>query len=245
MRGALLRTALALTALAAARSAADLGRRGAAAQGGLWARSLAAYTRRENAEALSAVRGLLASDPDNPLYRRHEAAVLFAASDFPGAAAALERFIRSAPEPTQACPLVANAYRRMGDPGRFLDALRRCAAFDPRNAENAFNLAQGLEEAGRLAEAGDAYARIASEGFVGAMISLGRVRLRQGRGPEAEAIARAVAAREPGNAAAAILAGQAALARGDKGRARADFERAARLAPAHPAVRDGLERAGR
>ncbi|MBI5597469.1 MAG: tetratricopeptide repeat protein [Elusimicrobia bacterium] len=241
MRG-LLRAALILTALAAARSVADLGRRGTAAQGGLWARSLAAYNSQDTAEALSAVRGLLATDPDNPLYRRHEAAVLFAAGDFAGAAAAAERFIRSAPEPTQACPLIANAYRRMGDPARFLDALRRCLAFDPHNAENAFNFAQGLEDSGRLAEAADLYARIASEGFVGAMISLGRVRLSQGRAPEAEAVARAVLEREPANAAAAILAGQSALARGDTVRARADFARAAKLAPEHPAVKDGLER---
>lgn len=240
-----MRCVLILAALAAARSVADLGRRAAAAQGGLWARSLDAYNRQDQAEALTAVRALLAADPDNPLYRRHEASVLFAAGDFGGAAAAVERFIRSAPEPTQACPLVANAYRRMGDGARFLDALRRCVEFDPHNAENAFNYAQGLEESGRLVEAADLYARIASEGFVGAMISLGRVRLSQGRASEADAVARAVQEREPGNAAAAILAGQSALALGDKARARASFERAARLAPLHPAVKAGLEAARR
>ncbi|TPW20874.1 MAG: hypothetical protein FD126_1241 [Elusimicrobia bacterium] len=123
---------------------------GPSTAGGLWSESLAAYNRRDNQRSLEAVRQLLAREPDNPLYRRHEAAVLFAAGDFAGAAASAERFLRTAPEPSQVCPLLANAYRPLGDRARFVDALRRCEALNPHDVEIAFNLAQGLEETGDL-----------------------------------------------------------------------------------------------
>ncbi|TBR25992.1 hypothetical protein EPO15_01125, partial [bacterium] len=112
------RLAFAAAALAVARSAAGPGAH--AAEAGLWSKSLAAYNRLDNPEALAAVRELLAREPDNPLYRRHEAAVLFQLGDYAGSAASAERFLRTAPEPSQACPLVANAYRRLGDAPRFL-----------------------------------------------------------------------------------------------------------------------------
>lgn len=239
MRSPAVRLVLVAAGLAGARFAAGT----AADPAGLWSRSLAAYNAHDHAAALASVRALLAEDPDNPLYRRHEAAVLFDAGDYPAAAASAERFFRSAPEPVQACPLLPNCYRKMRDGARALDALRRCLAVDPRSAEAAFNLAQGLEETGRLTEAADLYARLARDGWLGAVISLGRVRLAQGRAAEAEAAARSALAREPANAAAFILAGQAATARGEPKRALADLEAARRLAPLHPEVWRALARA--
>lgn len=240
-RGALVldaaRLAFVALALAVARTAATP----RAAPGGLWSRSLAAYNALEHRQALESVRELLARDPDNPLYRRHEASVLFALGDYAGSAASAERFVRTAPEPGKACPLIANAYRRLGDAPRYVDALRRCAAFDPRNVDSAFNLAQGLEETGDLRAAADLFARIASGGFLGAAISLGRVRLKQGAPGRAAEIARAALAREPDNPAAHILLAQALAALGDTGRANEHLRRARALAPAHPEV----ERLGR
>ena len=220
------RLAFVAGALAVARSVASPP---AGTAGGLWSKSLAAYNRVENKEALGAVQELLAREPDNPLYRRHEAAVLFALGDFAASAASAERFVRTAPEPAKACPLIANAYRRLGDGPRYLDALRRCAAFDPRNVDSAFNLAQGLEETGNLRAAADLFGRMAAGGFVGAAISLGRVRLKQGAPAHADQIARAVLAREPANPAAHILAAQAAAALGDAPRAREHLRRARAL----------------
>jgi predicted Zn-dependent protease len=228
------RLAFAAAALAAARSAA---RPAGPPPAGLWSKSLAAYNRLEHREALDAVRELLAREPDNPLYRRHEAAVLFGMGDYAGSAAAAERFLRTAPEPTQACPLIANAYRRLGDAPRFLDALRRCQDLNPRDVETAFNLAQGLEETGDLRRAAALFGRISSEGYLGALISLGRVRLKQGAPARALEISRAALAREPGNAAAHILAAQAAAAAGDLPAARRHLSRARALAPGHPEAR--------
>lgn len=226
-------------ALTVARTAATPGPE--TATGGLWSKSMAAYNALDHRQALESVRELLAREPDNPLYRRHEASVLFALEDYAGAAASAERFVRTAPEPGKACPLIANAYRRLGDGPRYVDALRRCVAFDPRNVDSAFNLAQGLEETGDLRAAADLFGRIASGGFLGAAISLGRVRLKQGAPARAEEIARAALAREPDNPAAHILRAQALAALGDTRRAREHLRRARALAPTHPEV----ERLGR
>lgn len=229
------RLAFAAAALAVARSAGGPGP-DPLPDSGLWSRSLAAYNRNDHGAALEAVRELLRREPDNPLYRRHEAAVLFAARDYSGSAASAERFLRTAPEPAQVCPLLANAYRRQGDAARFLDALRRCQALDPHDVEIAFNLAQGLEETGDLKGAAALFGRISAEGYAGAAISLARVRLKQGAPLRALQIAAAVLAREPDNAAAHILAAQSAAAVGDAPRARAHLARAASLAPGHPEV---------
>lgn len=228
------RLAFAAAALLVARSSATPDVRGAA---GLWSKSLAAYNRLDNAEALGAVRTLLAREPDNPLYRRHEAAVLFQMGDYAGSAAAAERFLATAPEPGQVCPLIANAYRRMGDAPKFLNALRRCQALDPHDVETAFHLAQGLEETGDLREAAALFGRISAEGYLGATISLGRVRLKQGAPERALQIAEAALTREPDNAAAHILAAQAATAAGNTLAARTHLGRARKLAPSHPEIR--------
>ena len=203
---------------------------------GLWSASLAAYNRNDQDAALRDARALLAREPDNPLYRRHEAAVLYARRDFAGAAAALERFMASAPEPTQACPLIANAYRRLNDAPRFLDALKRCLAFDPHNAEWAFNYAQGLEETGDLRGAAALFSRLAGDGFLGGAIALGRVRLKQGAPDRALAVARAALEREPGNTAAHLVAAQAAFMLGDRPEARRHWSQARKSAPSHPEV---------
>lgn len=228
------RLAFAVGALAVARATA---RPAGPLPPGLWSRSLAAYNRLEHREALDAVRELLAREPDNPLYLRHQAAVLFGMGDYAGSAASAERFLRTAPEPTQACPLIANAYRRQGDAVRFLDALRRCHDLSPHDVETAFNLAQGLEETGDLRGAAALFGRISSEGYLGGLISLGRVRLKQGAPVRALEIARAALEEEPGNAAAHILAAQAAAAAGNPAAAKEYLSRARSLAPAHPEVR--------
>ncbi|TBR20623.1 tetratricopeptide repeat protein, partial [bacterium] len=132
---------------------------------------------------------------------------------------------------------VANAYRRLGDAPRFLDALRRCQAFDPHDVETAFHLAQGLEETGDLRAAAELFGRISADGYLGAAISLGRVRLKQGAPDRALQIAEAALAREPDNAAAHILAAQAAAAAGNKAVARAHLGRARKLAPDYPELR--------
>lgn len=226
------RLAFAAAALAVARAGAG----GRPDSGGLWSKSLAAYNRLDSREALEAVRELLAREPDNPLYRRHEAAVLFQLGDYAASAASAERFLATAPEPSQVCPLIANAYRRLGDAPRFLDSLRRCQGLDPRDVETAFHLAQGLEETGDLRGAAELFGRISSDGFLGATISLGRVRLKQGAPARALQIAEASLAREPDNAAARILAAQAAAAAGNAAAARSHLRRARALAPTHPEV---------
>ncbi|MBI3298088.1 MAG: tetratricopeptide repeat protein [Elusimicrobia bacterium] len=229
-------------AMAAASSLAGLS--GGASSAGLWSRAKDLSARGRDAEALPLVRALLAGTPDEPVLLLEEAKLLYATGDSAGAAASAERVLLLSAHPTEACPLLGNAYHRMGDPGRALAAHRRCAKLDPRDPVMAFHYANALEGYGRFEAASRIYAGIwaSSPGLAGAGISLARVLLRQGRAAEAARLGAEVFRHHPGLAGALVVEGQALAALGKPGPARRRLEAAVRLAPAHPDVQRQLAR---
>lgn len=68
-------------------------------------------------------------------------------------AQAWELFLLYATSAGPACPALERAYDKLGDPGRALDAARRCVEREPANCDFHYFYAAGLEDAGRYDEA--------------------------------------------------------------------------------------------
>ena len=77
-------------------------------------------------------------------------------------AAALERYLQSAGRPDEVCPALPQAYRRLEDASRAIDAYRRCAQAAPDDPERLVDLADALAAAGREADESDALQHLAS-----------------------------------------------------------------------------------
>lgn len=211
---------------------------------GLWSRAKDLAARGHHAEALPLVRALLAGTPDDPVLLFEEAKLLYATGDPAGAAASAERVILTSPHPTEVCPLLGNAYHRMGQPQRSLEAHLRCTQLDPRDPVMAFHYGNALEGYGQLEAAGMVFASIwqSSPGLAGAGISLARVLLRLGRAPEALRTATLIVSRNPELPGALVVEGQALGALGRLKLARSRLEKAVSLAPENPDVQRQLAR---
>lgn len=75
-------------------------------------------------------------------------------------ARAWENYFRITAQPDEACPALPQAYLRLGDPARALDAYTRCAAAAPDDPERLVDLADGYEAAGQTANASDTLHRL-------------------------------------------------------------------------------------
>lgn len=73
-------------------------------------------------------------------------------------AATLERVLRLTRHTDGVCPALPEAYARVGDAARALNAWERCASAGASDAERWFDLATAYAAAGRAADAGKAFA---------------------------------------------------------------------------------------
>lgn len=127
------------------------------------------------------------------------------------------------------------------------EAYRKATALDAKDPRWPHLLGGLLQDAGRLDEAVNAYARaleLAPED-VPALVHLGEIHLLQGRREEGEAALRKALAATPEDAAIHALLGQAALDRGDFREAADRLEAALRGAPAANRLHYPLSRAYR
>ena len=65
----------------------------------------------------------------------------------------LERFMLSAPEPSEACPRLPEAYRAQITFPKMLDAAKRCLLLEPHNSDFLLELGLSFEQADELPSA--------------------------------------------------------------------------------------------
>lgn len=111
------------------------------------------------ADALAPTQRIVERWPSQAMY--HERlALIFQNLDRPAdEAVEWEALMATSPTPIDACPMVANAYRRINREDQALDAFTRCAAFQPANPDFQLQLGQALVRADRKAEALQAFER--------------------------------------------------------------------------------------
>ena len=64
-----------------------------------------------------------------------------------------EEFVDASAVPIEACPMLPEAYRKLGDEEKALEAYERCLAFHPKNVDMLLYLGQAYFRAGRNADA--------------------------------------------------------------------------------------------
>jgi cytochrome c-type biogenesis protein CcmH/NrfG len=121
--------------------------------------SLALFSTNRFADALAPTQRIVERWPSQAMY--HERlAVIFQKLDRPAdEALEWEAMMGTSPTPIDACPMVANAYRRSNREDQALDAFSRCAALQPANPDFQLLLGQALLRAERKAEARQAFER--------------------------------------------------------------------------------------
>lgn len=153
-----------------------------------------------------------------------------------------ERYMREAPRPGQACPMVGKAYRGLGQYEHAIDAFRRCLAADPTNASLVYFVGLGHEWAGEFGPAREFYAKamtMAPPGYE-SRVAMARVDLHQNALAAARDGAVAVLAQVPTHIEAALVAGLAEQRAGHRPEARRHLELAAKLSPDYFDVRLAL-----
>lgn len=104
-------------------------------------------------EALSETLKLVDAFPKNHIYLNQAATLYFELGKRDEEAAMLERFFLSAPEPSEACPRLPEAYRAQQAFMKMLDAAKRCLALEPQNSDFLLELGLSFERAGQPQEA--------------------------------------------------------------------------------------------
>ncbi len=153
-----------------------------------------------------------------------------------------ERFMKDAPRPSQACPMIGKAYRGLGQYEHAIDAFTRCLTADPTNASLVYFVGLAHEWAGQFGPARQYYARaiaMAPPGYE-SRVSMARVDLHQNALAAARDGAVAVLKDVPTHVEAALVAGLAAQRAGHRPEARRHLELAATLSPDYFDVRLAL-----
>ena len=117
------------------------------------------FEARKFADALPPTERLTQELPGQPIFHERLALIYQTLDRSADAARAWNRFMALSPTPVDACPMVAEAYRRAGDHAQELTALERCASLPPANADFLVNLGQALLTQGREADARRAFER--------------------------------------------------------------------------------------
>jgi tetratricopeptide (TPR) repeat protein len=136
-----------------------------------------------------------------------------------------------APLPAEACPAIGQAYRRLGQIDKALDAFQRCYDADRKNAELAFFVGLGHEWLGKDEPAETFYKRaleIATD-HQDSAVGLGRLRLHRNQYGEALTLAETVLAKAPSHVDALLVAGLAEQRAGHRQAARRHLEKAVAL----------------
>lgn len=112
-----------------------------------------AFVARRFEEALAPTLQLVEALPGQPMYLER-LALTYQALDRPGdEARAWEEFVDASATPIEGCPMLAEAYRRLGDEPASLERYERCLSFDPKNVDMLLHLGQAYLRAGRRSDA--------------------------------------------------------------------------------------------
>ena len=121
--------------------------------------SLALFNTNRFAEALAPTERLVAQWPSQAIYHERLALVFHKLDRPADEVREWEAFMAATPTPIDACPMVAEAYRRIGRHDLALAAFDRCAGLQPANPDFLVFLGQALLRADRKAEARAAFER--------------------------------------------------------------------------------------
>lgn len=194
-------------------------------------------------EAKKATDSLLALFPNNHIYLRQAARVAHEQNRYGDEAELLERFMKTAPQASDACPDLPQAYRRQELYDRAIEMAKKCTELEPKNSDFRFELALTLERAGKTDEALALYSAGVKEFPTYSDFAIGQARmlLRLGKVEESRALIEKVLAEKPTNADAELVAGLAATTAGDFERAREILAKAVEEHPTYEELKAALE----
>jgi tetratricopeptide (TPR) repeat protein len=204
----------------------------------LLAVSREAFDKRNWDAALGPTTALVERFPNQQVFAERLARIYAGLDKAADEASAWELFLRVSPTPEDACPAVAEAYWRAGDPDKSLEASIRCRDFDPLSGELHYYLGRAYERAGRAADARASYeAALAVEPpHVDTRVALAGMLLREGKPRDALDVIRVSVPVNPDNADVLLMAGIANQRLGQRAEARKALEKAAELSPAYADV---------
>jgi tetratricopeptide (TPR) repeat protein len=110
-------------------------------------------------EALPPTQRLATQLPTHAIYHERHALILRELSRPADEAQAWERMMAASPTPVDACPMIAEAYEKAGDPAKARSALERCASLPPINPDFLLSLGQSFLKDDRKADARQAFER--------------------------------------------------------------------------------------
>ena len=217
---------------------APVGRTGDTEAEQLLAGSRRAFDDRDWQKALAPTVALVERYPNQQVFAERLARVYAGLGKAADEAAAWERFLRVSPTPADACPAVAEAYWRVGDREKSLDASIRCRDFGPLNGELNYHLGRAYERAEKPEEARTAYeeALRVEPPHVDTRVALSGLLLRLGRAQQAMDVIKVSVPVNPDNADVLLMLGIAYQRLGKRAEARRALERAATLSPAYADV---------
>ncbi len=207
------------------------------------ARAATSLVRAERwADALAPTQALAAQYPASHIYAEQLAVIHHHLRRDADEARAWEQFITTSPTPSEACPQIGEAYRRMNATALAVDAFDRCLAFEPDNPDLLFYAARAAEWVEKVDRAEQLYRRALAVDARNMDVQLGlaRVRLHQGDPGQALAGALIVLEQQPGDADACLVAGLAALKLDRTADARGYFERGLVTSETYPDLHLGL-----
>lgn len=105
------------------------------------------------ADALEPTRALVEALPGQPMYLERLARTYHELGRSEDEARTWEEFVEASAVPIEACPMMPESYRALGDEARALEGYERCLSFDPKNVDMLLFLGQAYFRAGRTAEA--------------------------------------------------------------------------------------------
>jgi len=112
-----------------------------------------AFVARRFEEALSPTLKLVEALPGQPMYLERLALTYQALDRSGDEARTWEEFVDASATPVDGCPMLAEAYRRLGDEPAALERYERCLSFDPKNVDMLLHLGQAYLRAGRRRDA--------------------------------------------------------------------------------------------
>lgn len=199
----------------------------------LWDQALVARNEGRPAESLACVNALLRAYPRDGRFLELKALAHGKLGQTRAEAAAWEQYFAWSAAPAEACPRLGQAYERLGEPERALDAHRRCRDLDPVQPDLRLHYGRALESAGRREEAEALYEGILKDAthYLDAALFLGRLKAGRGDLAGAAALIEPVVAARPDSADPLLFAALLDLERGAPASAVARLRRALRGAP--------------
>lgn len=186
-------------------------------------------------KALELTQQVILKFPSSHIYQEQLATIYHQLKRPNEEASALEKFILTSPDPSEACPRLPLAYQKLGKTDESIHAAERCCAFSPRNADFEFQLALLLERAGRLAEAQQHYkkgSRIDPRN-IDLTVGLARTSFFQGMILESQTVIDQVLMNHPDYVDALLVAAMLARDRKDFPKAREYLLRGIKFSPSY------------